>query len=355
MTKITRHTEPGIMIKWEEFHAGLVTFFLLTVVVLHFSAGVATAKPTIDEILNMTPFKPQDAEKVRKGRTVSTGLTVVSNREIGVGVACLIEDTQANPLQQFGKDKLLLPNDIVTAIGIIPEKADLGSFDPITLGKDAAAEAGHYSRFEGDFGLNLSTREIEKFRSIRDQEKSVVSEFEKLFRRQLYDRYNAYRQGGFKGISRYKRDGNNFADPADELKQSLKVSTSLEKIFPKYYYAWWNFPESIPHGADEAYLWYIISLDERPAVLLAHRIEDGYEGSIAGKVIGERYFYASRFLNIGYALAALIPVEEGRLFIYGYRIWIDEWSGFASLKHSIGQKLITKRMKEHLESLKICK
>jgi hypothetical protein len=344
---ITRRRYPG-------FFTGLAIFFLLAVVVFHFPAEVAVASPTIDEILSMTPFKPEDADAVRKGRTISTGLSVVSDREIGIGVACLIKDNQVNPLLQFGKGQSLLPANIVTAIGIIPKKADLDSFTPFTLGKDAPAEAEHYRRFEGDFGLNLSAREIERFRSIRDLSEGGVAEFEKVVREQLYDRYTAYRKSGFKGIFRYKRGGNNFTDPADELKQSLKVSTTLEKIFPKYYYAWWNFPESMPAGTDESYFWYILNLNKRPAIIAAHRIEDGYDGSLAGQIIGERYFYASRFLNVGYAIVALIPVEEGRLFVYGYRIWIDEWSGFPSLKHSVGQKKMIKRMKEHLENLKIC-
>lgn len=344
---ITRRTNSG-------FFTGLAIFFLLVVVVFHFPAEVTAASPTIDEILSMTPFKSKDADAVRKGKTISTGLNVVSNREIGVGVACLIKDDEVNPLLQFGKGQSLLPANIVTAIGIIPDNADLDSFTPFTLGKDAPAEAGRYRRFEGDFGLNLSAREIEKFQSISDQSGRDVAEFEKLIREQLYDRYTAYRKSGFKGIFRYKRGGNNFTDPADELKQSLKISTSLEKIFPKYYYAWWNFPEFMPAGGDESYYWYILNLNKRPAVIAAHRIEDGYEGSLAGQIIGERYFYASRLLNVGYAIVALIPVEEGRLFIYGYRIWIDKWSGFPSLKHSVGQKMMIKRMKVHLENLKIC-
>jgi hypothetical protein len=333
----------------------MVTLFLIITGVLHFSAETAAAKPTIKEILSMTPFKPGDAEIARKGGTISTGLNVVSNREIGVGVACLIKDNQANPLAQFGKNKSLLSDDIVSAIGIIPENANLKAFTKFSMGKDTLAEAEQYRQFESGFGLNLSTREIAMFRSISDPKDSGVSEFEKMLRKQIYDRYTNYRKNGFKGIPRYKRDGNDFTDPANELRQTLKKATALEKIFPKYYSAWWKFPESMPSGADESYRWYILNLDERPAVILAHRIEDGYEGSIDGQIIGERFFYASRFLNIGYAMVALIPVEEGNLFFFGYRVWIDQWSGFASVKHSIGQELMIKRMIEHLERLKICR
>lgn len=351
------NTDIGSIIRsrYPRFFTGVAIFFLLAVVIFHFPVEVAGANPTIDEIMSMTPFKPKDTNAVRKGRTISTGLSVVSDREIGGGIACLIKDNQVNPLLQFGKGQSLLPDNIVTSIGIIPEKANLDSFSPITLGKDSSAEAVYYRQFEGAYGLNLSVREIERFRSISDQEGGGVEEFEKVIREQLYDRYTAYRKNGIKGIFRYIRDGDYVTDPADELKQSLKVSTTLEKIFPKYYYAWWNFPESMPSGANESYSWYILNLNKRPAVMLAHRIEDGYAGSLAGEIIGERYFYASRFLNVGYAIAALIPVEEGRLFVYGYRIWIDEWRGLSSFKHSVGQKMMIKRMKKHLKRLEICK
>ena len=81
---ITRRTDSG-------FFTGLAIFFLLVVVVFHFPAEVTAASPTIDEILSITPFKSKDADAVRKGKTISTGLSAVSNREIGVGVACLIK------------------------------------------------------------------------------------------------------------------------------------------------------------------------------------------------------------------------------------------------------------------------
>ena len=42
--------------------------------------------------------------------------------------------------------------------------------------------------------------------------------------------------------------------------------------------------------------------------------------------------------RLSYTLVAVVSVEEGDLFFYVNRFWVDEWSGMPSLKHKLGQK-----------------
>lgn len=74
-----------------------------------------------------------------------------------------------------------------------------------------------------------------------------------------------------------------------------------------------------------------------------------------GEIVGELYYYASRFFNAGYALAALVPVQEGLLLFYIHRFWVDYWSGMPKVKQSLGQKLMSSEMLERArQSASLC-
>jgi hypothetical protein len=53
--------------------------------------------------------------------------------------------------------------------------------------------------------------------------------------------------------------------------------------------------------------------------------------------------------------AYFLDKEEGTLFLYGSRFWIDYWAGIPSLKHRFGQKVMIGEMEERIKRLEICR
>ncbi len=316
-----------------------------------FPANYADGVMTIGKVLDITPFSKGDWEVIRKGGTANTTIASPSTREIAVGVACLLNNDQADPLAPVRELKPMLPEQFIDAFGVLPENAGKAAFDRLTLGDDQQREANRYREFGGGFGLNLSLQEIELFYSSQRPTTDEIPQFYDLLHRQLFDRLSAYQQAGLAGMQPYDRGDNDATLPGNELKRTLATAKPLKVFFPELYEIWMNYPAVGVNGGRELYLWSNVDLNDRPAIVLSHRIDlDLAERQI----IAERYFYSSRFINAGYALSAVLPVEEGRLFFYIYRVWIDRWSGLARLKQSAGQKLMIRQMERNLDNLGVC-
>ena len=315
----------------------------------------ARAQATIEEILDVTPFSTRDAANVREGKIVSTGLKEVSKRELAVGAACLIKGDAAGRLDEIrDEQRPMFQRKMLKDYGRLDTDAPLESLQTVTLGENAADEASHYLNFTPGVGLNLSEEEIQAFQALKASyaENASVEKVHDLIRRQLYARYASYRQEGLAGMGKYARDRGETTDPAVEVTSTLDIAQPLKSLFPAYYRVWRSYPADIPPGVQETFFWSRLDVDKRPALVLVHRMDAALKG---GEIIGERYFYFSRFANVGFAIAALVPVEEGALFFYINRFWIDYWTGMASLKHRMGQRLMSGEMEERMKGTGICR
>ena len=315
----------------------------------------ARAQATVKSILSSTPFSKKDASGVKKGKTVSTGLKEVSERELAAGAACLIKGDASGRLDAFrSEQRPLFKRSIMKAFGRLDPKDPSKSLEKLTLGEKAAEEAKQYLQFKPGFGLNLSAAEIEAFEALKakPEDEGTVEKVHELIRRQLLERYTAFRQKGSSGIAEYAREKGSVTQPAQEQLATLEIAQGLQKLFPAYHRALLNYPADMPAGAEETFFWCRLRVDKRPVLVLAHRIDASFE---KGEIIGERYFYCSRFCNAGFTVLALAPVKEGTLFLYGNRFWIDYWSGIPRLKHRFGQKVMSGSMEERMEREEICK
>ena len=335
--------------QWESYGNRLVALLVLLLSLL--PAKYANGAMTIDKMLDVTPFTKNDWETIRKGGTANTTIASASTREIAVGVACLLNDNQLDPLATIREVKPMMPDQAINAFGVLPENADRTVFHPLTLGDDQKQEANDYREFSGGFELNLSLPEIELFHSIDTTGKDDLSHFYELLGQQLFGRLSAYQESGLAGMQPYNRGDRDAGLPADELKRTLATAAPLKTFFPELYQIWKNYPAVEIKNGRENFLWANIDLNDRPAIILSHRIDLDLDDR---QIIAERYFYASRFFNTGYALSAVVPVTEGRLFFYIYRVWVNQWRGLARLKQSAGQKLMIRQMENHLNELAIC-
>lgn len=312
----------------------------------------ADAVMTIDKVLDITPFTARDWEIIKNGGAAEATIASASTREIAVGVACLLDENQTDPLDPIREPRPMLPKQFITAYGVLPESVDPNAFNTLTLGDYAREEARKYRDFKGGFGLNLSRQEIDLFHSEQPRSEGETHRFYNLLQQQLLSRLSAYRKDGLAGMASYDRGSREAAAPAEELRRTLDTAKPLQLFFPELYQIWTNYPNVSQPNTREHFIWANVNLDNRPAIILSHRIElDLGERQI----IAERFVYSSRFINTGYALSAVVPVEEGRLFFYIYRVWIDRWSGLARLKQSAGQKLMIRQMEGHLDHLGVCR
>ncbi len=328
----------------------LIAFYLAQLF-LGVTGAFAGAPTTVERVLEMTPFGAGDWVTIKQGGTAAATVAGTSNREIAVGVACLLAKHEADPLSPFRKPKPMLPDHIIISSGILPATADLDAFNTVNLREFANHESQRYRQFSGGFGLNLSKNEIDRFQLARNNTDYPADQFYTELRNQLWGRFSSYRKKGLAGIQEYDRGSQGIAEPKKELKTTLLDAKPLKAFFPELYWIWFEDQPVVPDNGREHYSLINANLDGLPTLILSHRIElDLGERQI----IGERLFYSSRFMNVGYVLAATIPVEEGQLFFYAYRVWIDQWRFFAELKQSAGQKLMIKQMEAHLDSIGVC-
>ena len=72
------------------------------------------AETTVDEVMGVTPFSSEDSDMVKNGKTVSTELIKVADRELAIGVACLIKEDgrdESSSLESIIARSLGFPND----------------------------------------------------------------------------------------------------------------------------------------------------------------------------------------------------------------------------------------------------
>jgi hypothetical protein len=213
-----------------------------------------------------------------------------------------------------------------------------------------AQEVARYLGARPGFDFNLSPEEIEEFSAIDDSEslRARVDRVEDVLRRQLLRRYRAYRERGLAGIDDYARGPSTRSSPAENLRESLAASQPLRRLFPDFYAAWLDYPALQQEDSEDAFFWIQARVEKRPAVALLQRL-------VQEDIVGQRIFYVSHFLDVGQSVAALVPVEEGTLFAYVRRVWLDRLSGLgAAIKKAVARRLLGAHMEEMIDGLAVC-
>lgn len=312
------------------------------------------AEMTVDEVLGVTPFSSEDRDLVKNGETASTELIKVADRELAIGVACLIKEDGRDLLQPFRVAKPMLTPKILEAFGQIGKQSTLDSLNGVSLGPKESEEALYYLQAKPGFGLNLSTAEIDVFTSIKVKkpDEASIAQVHKAIQNQLFQRLVSYREKGLDGIDEYAREEGESTQLARDLKASMDASRGLKELAPDFYRAWLEYPGSMLANAKETFFWCRLDIEDRPALALAHRID---AKSNVAEIIGERYFYISRFFDVAHTLVALVPTKQGTLFFYVNRFYVDYWSGLVPVRRAVGKQVMAGRMKKRLKKLGICK
>jgi hypothetical protein len=310
--------------------------------------------PSVAEVLvevGEGPIEEDHHDQVVRGEVVVTDLKEVSDRELAVGVACLVTRSPAEVLKPFLGE---LPAGSQAEIEVVERVEDPSAEDALnglTLGPEAREEAERYVTAQPGYGLNLSGDEIATFAKISDSDPDLVRRAEATLKEVLRARLTAYHGSGLDGTGGYARDHGQTNQPSRELHRSYASAKALSRIFPMFARSWDEYPEHTSGVDSDAYFWIRARVDGRPSFLLTHRMEQ--IGPDRG-IVARRSFYFSHFFDAGFSITGTVKAQEGSLFFFVRRIWVDRWSGMASIKRKLGHKLIAGSLRDLIEEHEIC-
>ncbi len=315
------------------------------------SLQIARAEWTLEQVLDKPYFTESDISSVRKGGFGVARIHEVSDRELAVVIACLVNDTSEKALAPFLGDSLPVDEDLLRDHGLIDPDAPERSFSEVSLDRNNAQEIANYLDAEPGFGLNLSSEEIEAFRALR--ERPDTEQVELLLADVLHARYRAYRESGLDGAPPYAREGGKVVRPGEELRKTEEQMTGLHELYPEFHNAWLRYPHSMPDDiVQDDHFWLKLEIEGRPAFVLSHRLVASNEDM---HLVGIRDYYMSHFFDVSQRAAVVTRLDTGEdILIYVERAWVDYWSGLVSLKKKIGHKVLRSRMEHLLQDHGIC-
>ena len=311
----------------------------------------AQAALTMEQVLSEPYFDAADIEEIQKGGFGVARIHEVSDREIAVAIACLVQGAPDEALAPFLGDSLPVDEKLLQDQALIDPGSPQRSFEGISLESNEGDEIQHYLDARAGIGLNVSSEEIAMLRAL--QVTGDAGRVEASLEHMLHARYMSYRNRGLAGTRPYAREKGEDVSPGEELRKTEEDMKGLHELYPEFHNAWLAYPRNLPEDlvADD-YFWIKLDIDERPAFLLSHRLVSSNEDRI---LVGIRDYYASHFFDVAQRVAAVTRLKSGEdILIYVERAWVDYWSGFASLSKKIGHKVMKQQMEHLLEDHGIC-
>ena len=122
----------------------------------------------MEQVLNEPFFDASDIETVRKGGFGVAKIHEVSDREIAVVIACLVQGDPENALAPFLEGSLPVDDELLVEQQQIDTEPHEKSFAAISLGGDERDEIQHYLEAKPGFGLSLSTDEITTLQALNN-------------------------------------------------------------------------------------------------------------------------------------------------------------------------------------------
>lgn len=324
---------------------------IITQLLLASSTQLVHAAFTMEQVLSEPYFDASDLETVRKGGFGVAKIHEVSDREIAVVIACLVNGKPEDALAPFLGDSLPVDEELLVDQQLIDADLHEKSFAAITIGSNDRNEVQHYLDAQPGFGLNLSTAEIAALQALKGADDP--DQVETLLEDMLHARYLSYRSNGLAGAQPYAREKGADVSPGEELRKTEKNMQGLHELYPDFHNAWLSYPRNVPDDiVGDDYFWVKLTIDERPAFILSHRLIANSENM---HLVGIRDYYISHFFDVSQRVAVVARLESGKhILIFVERAWVDYWSSFASLGKKIGHKVMKKQMEHLLEDHGIC-
>jgi hypothetical protein len=312
------------------------------------SAGaVAHAAPlTLAELAPEFGLDAAAIAQVRQGKMVPLVGREAGECDLAVGFVFLVKAPPREVAAAFRAGNDLGSDPSVVASHQLAAAGTAADFDQLRLEPHGADEAKRYGRARPGDTLNLSTEELAAFDKLGGG--AAQADVERLLRRTLLARYQAYRSSGLDGIAPYARGGGQLRQPGAELRLvDALAGPMLQKYVPAFKAVVEGYPQARPAGLEETFHWIVYNQDDRPTVTLRHRLTLAVA---EGLVAADRTFYVSQGYNSVQALAGILAVEGGTIVFYRCHTSTDRVGGFAaSSKHSIGRRVMAKQLEKIFE------
>ncbi len=306
-------------------------------------------------------FGDDQLAKLLAGEIVSHRFHKEDKKELAVTVAALSPQSVGVVFDQLKSQGFLHVDRTILASGEIDSVSPVADdFRELVL---PAAEIEKLVNVEPGTDFNLSSEEIASLSdvSIRLREAPAHERADAVmqrFRELLADRVRAYQTQGVAGVAGYARKRGT-ADPAQDLASAVPLKTGLlAREAPGFYRALADYPRgSGPRGSgpkgpggaadveaassevDSRFMWFLQEINERPAVVLAHRIV-GRDGGNA--FLAQRDFYVAHTFDALQVIVGCFGMTEGSVLFYVNRTYTEQVAGFgSSAAHAIGRKIMT--------------
>jgi hypothetical protein len=310
--------------------------------------------PTVSDLLLETPFSEKHITQVLAGEIAASKIVPVSKSELAQGVACLVTIDALEKLDTLQGATWLAPEKLILSSGEIADQASLSDFEAIQLHPQHEDEAGYFINAKAGEKLNLSPTEIQQFNELKASTNKPLQPVtvDTLIQNILLTRHQQYRENGLSAIAPYARSKKREVQPGQQLLTSLNEALALKKLYPDVFNMLEQYPRTIDSTFTEDYFWYMVNLDDRPAIGLSHRLHINMNDA---RFIIERGYYISHSLDSVQIIVALVPVQEGLLLFYTNRTWTGKITGmFNFLKRRIGYNIMMHEMEHVMKNLNIC-
>jgi hypothetical protein len=306
----------------------------------------AETGPSVDELLAFMQISPAEKAQVMSGQIVSREIGEGSAKELAIGIVMFVPAPLEKLVGAVTTENMLAKDPSTLAFSEVrEEKARSIDMRVVKFGPKDADEVEQLLEVEPGDQFNLSASEIQSFNALKDKVRDPsqqAGEASNLYGRALFQRMNAYRNGGLSAVAPYDRGDGDFAKPGEELTLAMKESRMLAKFFPLLHKALLEYPNSQPEGMVHRFFWINQTVEERPTFILSHRMKFIQP---EGAFLAERQYYVGHSYNSMQILAGCIPAQGGTLVFYSNRTFTDQVAGFAQgMRHSIGRD----RMKEEI-------
>lgn len=300
----------------------------------------------LQELIQQLGILQQDLVKLEQGKVVSFQITENDNKELAAGVAIYASSAPIKVIEFLRNKGMISIDTEIISQSLISPQTTLSSFKELNFKLGDKNEADLLAAKPGDT-FNLSAQEFKTLQAISQGHTDSIAE---VYRNILFERWQAYRKEGLKGIATYDRGSGKVSDPGKELRIAILSNKVLPNHFPELYQFWLNYPAVMPANAEERFFLINRQVENRATAVLLHRI---ILAENAGGIILSRQFYVGHSYNSNQFIIGCLPYRNGSLIFYTNRTFTDQVTGFgSSLKHSVGREQMRRRMEKHLINIK---
>ena len=326
-----------------------------------FGASTASAEALSDEALRIADALGYDEASIQKlmaGKIVSHQLHDEEKKELALTVAVVVPSAPKRIYADLESKTFFEVDRTIHSWGpILDSPATAASFAELVLPDselDAllAPRAGDKHNLSADEITSLVATAKESAGQSKGERRNATMQ---AYRELLAARIETYRASGIAGIAPYQRKKKR-SEPAKDLARALPPSSSLiAQEAPEFYRRLSAHPiqttSGVPvDGVEDQFLWLLQGLNDRPAVVLVHRVVGRDH---ANTYAAHRDFYVSHTVDALQIIVGCLPLGPDKsVFFYANRTYTEQVAGFGSgMAHGIGRKILNKEVRALLDAI----